>query len=283
MFKKKKRKRSDSSFSYLKKCNYNGSQHDKNRVEYGPEDERDRQTPHLCELIDIWERPLIKETPVNIISASFQDNNQQCGKKRLNMQNVYIISGSHPDQTLQTMSVNLISVWKRSSFSFKLFSKATILQSAWLCISQCKWLHFWAVVGFVKLVGILSLTTWYLIPASCSTTMSIKHAIRPVRKPIKPHTTQRLISRQRKLWNTRQEKREEREGSYKGSHMLSIFMHFVLVNSPHYLPCNPSSSPLPETAGSQCCHSPDSGWIHKYEHQSIFRLELYSKNKSTSH
>lgn len=61
-------------------------------------------------------------------------------------------------------------------------------------------------------VRILSLTTWYLIPASCSTTMSITHAIRPVRKPIRPHTTQRLISRQRKLWNTRQRKREEREG-----------------------------------------------------------------------
>lgn len=69
--KKKEKKRSDSSFSYFKKCNYNGSQHDKSRVEYRPEDERDRQTPHLCDLINIWERPVIKEIPVNIINQQF--------------------------------------------------------------------------------------------------------------------------------------------------------------------------------------------------------------------
>lgn len=45
---------------------------------------------------------------------------------------------------------------------------------------------------------ILSLTTRYLIPANSSTTMSMKQAMRPVRKPIRPQTTQRLISRQRK-------------------------------------------------------------------------------------
>lgn len=89
------------------------------------------------------------------------------------------------------------------------------------------WLRFWAVVGLVKLVRILSLITWYLIPASCSTTMSIKHAIRPVKKPINPHTTQRLISRQWKFWNNRQEKREEREGRQ----LLQGYLCAVLVNS----------------------------------------------------
>lgn len=59
-------------FSYLEKCNYDGSQHDKNRVEYRPEDERDRQTPHFCELINIWERSLVKETPVGLYTNSQQ-------------------------------------------------------------------------------------------------------------------------------------------------------------------------------------------------------------------
>lgn len=49
-------KRSNCRISYLKKCNYDGSHHDKNWVEYCPEDKRDRQTPHLCELIDVWEK-----------------------------------------------------------------------------------------------------------------------------------------------------------------------------------------------------------------------------------
>lgn len=67
----KKKKGSDSCFSYLKKRNYNGSQHDKDRVEYRPEDERDRQTAHRCEFIDIWESPVIKETPLNINNQQF--------------------------------------------------------------------------------------------------------------------------------------------------------------------------------------------------------------------
>ena len=85
-------------FPYLKKCNYNGSQHDKNRVEYRPEDERDGQTPHLCELIDIWERPVIKETPVDIINQQFLSmlTTNSVKLKLFFMQNVYIISGFHP-------------------------------------------------------------------------------------------------------------------------------------------------------------------------------------------
>lgn len=113
----------------------------------------------------------------------------------------------------------------------------TILQSAWRLLQvsvQRLNDRVSGVTALGKLARILSLTTSYLIPASCSTTMSIKHAIRPVRKPIKPHTTQRLISRQRKFWNKRQGKKGKKEradNSYKGSHMQSLLMCFVQVNS----------------------------------------------------
>lgn len=52
---------------------------------------------------------------------------------------------------------------------------------------------------------ILSLTTLYFTPASFSTTMSMKQAMRPVRTPMSPQITQRLISRHLKPCGTTQQ------------------------------------------------------------------------------
>lgn len=119
----------------------------------------------------------------------------------------------------------------------------------------------------VAIVRILSLTTWYLKPASSSTTMSMTQAIRPVRKPIRPQTTQRLISTQRKPYEYNKRRHRKKQGVTTPVKKYFSLIYLILKAIPtvQYLPCDSSSSPPPETTGSQCYHSPDSGIIHMYE------------------